>query len=44
MRERWVWIVAVASGVLVVLFSLERLLRRAAGLRTARFGEDPVVD
>lgn len=31
----------VAGGVLVVLFSLERLARRAAGLHTPRFGEDP---
>lgn len=32
----------VAGGALVVLFSLERLARRAAGLPTARFGEtDP---
>ncbi len=30
----------VAGGVLVVLFSLERILRRLAGLHTARFGED----
>lgn len=29
----------VAGGVLVVLFSLERVARRAAGLPTARFGE-----
>ena len=34
----------VAGGVLVVLFSIERIARRAAGLRTARFGEDPVED
>lgn len=34
----------VVGGVLVVLFSLERLLRRAAGLPTARFGEDPIED
>ncbi|KAE9628159.1 TRAP transporter small permease subunit [Parasedimentitalea maritima] len=32
----------VAGGVLVVLFSLERVARRAAGLPTARFGEDAV--
>lgn len=32
----------VAGGVLVVLFSLERVARRAAGLPTARFGEDVV--
>ncbi|MFN3293804.1 MAG: TRAP transporter small permease [Gemmobacter sp.] len=31
----------VIGGVLMVLFSLERLARRAAGLPTARFGEQP---
>lgn len=30
----------VAGGVLLVLFSLERLARRAAGMPTARFGEE----
>ena len=30
------------GGVLIVLFSAERLARRAAGLPTARFGDDPV--
>jgi TRAP-type C4-dicarboxylate transport system permease small subunit len=30
----------VAGGVLMVLFSLERIARRAAGMPTARFGED----
>lgn len=35
----------VAGGVLVVLFSAERILRRLAGLHTARFGEaEPVED
>lgn len=34
----------VIGGVLVVLFSLERLARRAAGLPTARFGDDPIED
>ena len=35
----------VAGGVLVVLFSLERILRRLAGMHTARFGEaEPVED
>ncbi|SEN48160.1 TRAP-type C4-dicarboxylate transport system, small permease component [Pseudorhodobacter antarcticus] len=34
----------VGGGVLVVIFSAERVMRRAAGLRTARFGEDPVED
>ncbi|WP_428700550.1 TRAP transporter small permease [Stappia sp.] len=34
----------VAGGVLVVLFSLERLARRAAGLPTARFGETELED
>ena len=31
----------VGGGVLVVLFSAERIARRAAGLPTARFGEEP---
>ena len=34
----------IAGGVLMILLSLERLLRRSVGLRTARFGEDPVED
>lgn len=35
----------VAGGALIFLFSLERILRRAAGLHTARFGEpEPVED
>ncbi|MBL4917166.1 TRAP transporter small permease [Szabonella alba] len=34
----------VLGGLLVVLFSGERLLRRAAGMQTARFGEDMVED
>ncbi len=38
----WDFAPLVAGGVLIVLFSLERVLRRAAGLRTARFGEDPL--
>lgn len=29
----------VGGGVLVLLFSVERILRRAAGMQTARFGE-----
>nr|WP_245941306.1 TRAP transporter small permease [Cereibacter changlensis] len=32
------------GGVLLVLFSIERILRRAAGLHTARFGEDDPDD
>ncbi len=33
----------IAGGVLVVLFSVERVFRRLAGLHTSRFGEpDPV--
>ena len=31
-----------AGGILVVLFSAERLARRAAGLPTVRFGDDPI--
>ena len=34
----------VGGGVLVVLFSLERLARRLAGLPTARFGETDLVE
>jgi TRAP-type C4-dicarboxylate transport system permease small subunit len=32
----------VFGGILIFLFSIERVARRAAGLPTARFGEDPV--
>ena len=32
----------VGGGILVVLFSLERVTRRLAGLPTARFGDDPI--
>ncbi len=31
----------VGGGILIVVFSLERLARRAAGLPTARFGDAP---
>ncbi|MGX1495514.1 TRAP-type C4-dicarboxylate transport system permease small subunit [Labrenzia sp. MBR-25] len=34
----------VGGGCLVFLFSIERLMRRAAGLPTARFGEDPIEE
>lgn len=34
----------VGGGVLMVLFSLERLARRAAGLPTARFGETEIEE
>ena len=34
----------VGGGILIVLFSVERIARRAAGLKTARFGEDPQGD
>jgi TRAP-type C4-dicarboxylate transport system permease small subunit len=34
----------VVGGVLVVIFSLERILRRVAGLHTARFGEPTPVE
>jgi TRAP-type C4-dicarboxylate transport system permease small subunit len=34
----------VLGGVLVVLFSLERLARRAVGLPTARFGETDLAE
>ena len=34
----------VGGGILVVLFSMERLARRAAGMPTARFGETDVLE
>ncbi len=34
----------ISGGVLLLLFSIERILRRAAGLHTARFGEDDPED
>ncbi|WP_428686750.1 TRAP transporter small permease [Roseibium sp.] len=34
----------VGGGCLIFLFSLERLLRRAAGLPTARFGEETLEE
>ena len=34
----------IGGGVLVVIFSLERIARRAAGLETARFGEEAQID
>lgn len=34
----------VAGGILIVIFSVERMVRRAAGLPTARFGDDPIED
>ncbi|CTQ34740.1 TRAP-type C4-dicarboxylate transport system, small permease component [Jannaschia rubra] len=34
----------VAGGALVALFSAERIARRAAGLQTARFGEEATID
>lgn len=30
----------VGGGILIILFSIERIARRAAGLHTARFGDD----
>ncbi|SMO99401.1 TRAP transporter small permease [Paracoccus laeviglucosivorans] len=35
----WDFAPVIGGGVLLVLFSFERVLRRAAGLRTSRFGE-----
>ena len=35
----WDFAPVIGGGVLLVLFSIERILRRAAGLKTARFGE-----
>ena len=35
----WDFAPVIGGGVLLVLFSVERILRRAAGLKTARFGD-----
>ncbi|MFV0385097.1 TRAP transporter small permease [Paracoccus sp. (in: a-proteobacteria)] len=35
----WDFAPVIAGGVLLMLFSTERILRRAAGLKTARFGD-----
>ncbi len=40
----WDFIPIVAGGALIVIFSVERIARRAAGLDTARFGQDAVID
>lgn len=40
----WDFIPIIAGGVLVVIFCVERILRRAAGLSTARFGETELED
>lgn len=34
----------IVGGVLMILLSVERLLRRAVGLNTSRFGEDPIQE
>ncbi len=38
--DAWSFMPLVFGGVLVVIFSLERIARRAAGLPTVRFGDD----
>lgn len=38
------YLALVVGGVLIVLFSAERIARRLAGLPTARFGDDPGDD
>ncbi|MEE2859231.1 MAG: TRAP transporter small permease [Paracoccus sp. (in: a-proteobacteria)] len=35
----WDFAPVIAGGVLLILFSIERILRRAAGLKTMRFGD-----
>ena len=35
----WDFAPVIGGGVLLMLFSAERILRRASGLKTARFGE-----
>ncbi|MGR3803774.1 TRAP transporter small permease [Marinibacterium profundimaris] len=39
-----VFLALICGGILMVLFSVERILRRMVGLPTARFGEDPVEE
>ena len=34
----------IAGGALMILLSVERLLRRSVGLATSRFGDDPVQE
>ncbi|MGH1415379.1 MAG: TRAP transporter small permease [Pelagimonas sp.] len=34
----------ITGGILMTLLSVERLLRRFVGLRTARFGDDPIEE
>lgn len=38
--DAWSFIPVVIGGVLIILFSIERIARRLAGLPTARFGDD----
>ena len=40
----WTYAALIWGGVLMVLFSTERVLRRAAGLKTARFGETDILE
>lgn len=40
----WDFVPIVAGGALIVIFSAERIARRAAGLDTARFGQEAVID
>nr|WP_111300587.1 TRAP transporter small permease [Paracoccus saliphilus] len=35
----WDFAPVIAGGILLILFSIERILRRAAGLKTMRFGD-----
>ncbi len=38
----WDFAQLVVGGVLIFVFSMERVIRRAAGLSTAQFGEEPL--
>lgn len=40
----WTYAALIWGGVLMLLFSVERLLRRAVGLHTARFGETDLFE
>ncbi|MCB1389113.1 MAG: TRAP transporter small permease [Rhodobacteraceae bacterium] len=40
----WTYAALIWGGVLMLIFSAERLLRRATGLKTARFGETDAIE
>ncbi|QBX34975.1 TRAP transporter small permease [Paracoccus liaowanqingii] len=40
----WDFVPLIGGGLLLMLFSVERILRRAAGLRTLRFGDNDEIE